>query len=147
MRIVKSADIATHLISLYWLNVKVVSIYKIDCLCYHCNNSPVPSYISDMMQKKQPHSHNTRSSSHTTTLLNRPAHSKATLGDHQFPIASYVWGSIPNDVKCDQSLSSPKCNHLSVMSSLTNYFVSLYTCATFDSVAIFFSNSIFLKMH
>ena len=42
-------------------------------------------------------------------LLNRPAHSKATLGDRSFSFASSsVWNSIPNDVRCDPSLSSSK---------------------------------------
>ena len=42
-------------------------------------------------------------------LLNRPAHSKATLGDRSFSFASSsVWNSIPNDVRCAQSLSSFK---------------------------------------
>ena len=42
-------------------------------------------------------------------LLNRPAHSKATLGDRSFSFASSsVWNSIPNDVRCAPSLSSFK---------------------------------------
>ena len=42
-------------------------------------------------------------------LLNRPAHSKATLGDRSFYFASSsVWNSIPNDVRCAPSLSSFK---------------------------------------
>ena len=41
--------------------------------------------------------------------LNRPAHSKATLGNRSFSFASSsVWNSIPNDVRCDPSLSSSK---------------------------------------
>ena len=52
---------------------------------------------------------NTRSSSYTMPLLNRPAHSKATLGDLSFSFASSsVWNSIPNDVRCAPSLSSFK---------------------------------------
>ena len=45
----------------------------------------------------------------TMPLLNRPAHSKATLGDRSFSFASSsVWNSIPNDVRCAPSLSSFK---------------------------------------
>ena len=48
-------------------------------------------------------------SSYTMPLLNRPAHSKATLGDRSFSFASSsVWNSIPNDVRCAPSLSSFK---------------------------------------
>ena len=55
------------------------------------------------------HTRNTRSSSCTMPLLNRPAHSKATLGDHSFCFASSsVWNSIPNDVWYAPSLSSCK---------------------------------------
>ena len=55
------------------------------------------------------HIRNTRSSSYTMPLLNRPAHSKATLGDRSFSFASSsVWNSIPNDVRCAPSLSSFK---------------------------------------
>ena len=66
-------------------------------------------YVTDMLHKKPLHTRNTRSSSYTMPLLNRPAHSKATLGDRSFSFASSsVWNSIPNDVKCAPSLSSFK---------------------------------------
>ena len=95
--------------SLHWLPVKVRSTYKIACLCYHCHSSTAPSYVTDMLHKKPLHARNTRSSSYTMPLLNRPAHSKATLGDRSFSFASSsVWNSIPNDVRCDPSLSSSK---------------------------------------
>ena len=94
---------------LHWLPVKVRSTYKIACLCYHCHSSTAPSYVTDMLHKKPLHTRNTRSSSYTMPLLNRPAHSKATLGDRSFSFASSsVWNSIPNDVKCAPSLSSFK---------------------------------------
>ena len=92
--------------------------YKIACLCYHCHSSTAPSYVTDMLHKKPLH---TRCSSYTMHLLNRPAHSKATLGDRSFSLASSsVWNSIPNDVRCAPSLSSFK-------SSLKTYlFRSVY---------------------
>ena len=75
----------------------------------HCHSSTAPSYVTDMLHKKPLHTRNTRSSSYTMPLLNRPAHSKATLGDRSFSFASSsVWNSIPNDVKCAPSLSSFK---------------------------------------
>ena len=61
-----------------------------------------------MLHVKPLHTSNTRSSSNTMPLLNRPAYSKATLGDHSFSFASSVWISIPNDVRCAPSLSSFK---------------------------------------
>ena len=76
-----SSIITTHLGSLHWLLVKVRSTYKIACLCYHCHRSTAPSYVADMLHEKPSHTRNTRSSSYTMSLLNRPAHSKATLGD------------------------------------------------------------------
>ena len=105
LRIPKSSSITTHLKSLHWLPVKVRSTYKIACLCYHCHSSTAPSCVADKLHKKPSH---TRSSSYTTPLLNRPAHSKATLGDCSFSFASSVWNSIPNDVRCAPSLSSSK---------------------------------------
>ena len=105
----KSSSITTHLKSLHWLPVKVRSTYKIACLCYHCHSSTAPSYVADMQHKKPSHTHNTLSSSYTIPFLNRPAHSKATLGDRSFSFASSsVWNSIPNDVRCAPSLSSSK---------------------------------------
>ena len=105
----KSSSITTHLKSLHWLPVKVKSTYKIACLCYHCHSSTAPSYVDDMLHKKPSHTRNTRSSSYTIPLLNRPAHSKATLGDRSFLFASSsVWNSIPNDVRCTPSQSSSK---------------------------------------
>ena len=98
-----SSSIAIHLKSLH---VKVRSTYKIACLCYHCHSSTAPSYVSDMLHKRPLH---TRSSSYTSLLPNRPAHSKSTLGDRSFSFASSsVWNSIPNDVRCAPSLLSFK---------------------------------------
>ena len=106
----KSSTTNTHLKSLIWLPVKVRSTYKITCLCYHCHSSTAPSYVADMLHKKPSHTCNTRSTSYTMSLLNRPAHSKATIGDRSFPFASSsVRNSIPNDVRCALSLSSHKC--------------------------------------
>ena len=78
LRLPKSSNIITHLKSLHWLPVKVRSTYKIACLCYHCHSSTAPSYVTGMLHRKSSHTRNTRSSSYTMTLLNRPAHSKAT---------------------------------------------------------------------
>ena len=75
----KSSRITIHLKSLHWLPVKARSTYKIACLCYHCHSSTAPSYVTDMLQKKTSHTRNTRSISYRMPLLNRPAHSKATL--------------------------------------------------------------------
>ena len=109
LRLPKSSSITIHLKSLHWLPVKVRSTYKIACLSYHCHSSSAPSYVTGMLHRKPLHTRNTRSSSHTMPLLNRPAHSKATLEDRSFSFASYsVWNSIPNDVRCAPSLSSFK---------------------------------------
>ena len=109
LRLPKSSSITIHLKSLHWLPVKVRSTYKIACLCYHCHSSTAPSYVTGMLHRKPLHTRNTRSSSYTMPLLNRPAHSKATLGVRSFSFAySSVWNSIPNDVRCVPSLSSFK---------------------------------------
>ena len=109
LRLPMSSSITIHLKSLHWLPVKLRSTYKIACLCYHCHSSTAPSYVTDMLHKKPLHTRNTRSSSYTMPLLNRPAHSKATLGDRSFSFASSsLWNSIPNDVRCAPSLSSFK---------------------------------------
>ena len=102
LRLPKSSSITTHLKSLQWLPVKVRSTCKIACLCYHCHSCTAPSYVADMLQKKPSDTRNTRSSSYTMPLLNRPAHSNTTLGDRSFSFASSsVWSSIPNDVKTE----------------------------------------------
>ena len=107
LRLPKSSSITIHLKSLHWLPVKVRSTYKIACLCYHCHSSTAPSYVTDMLHRKPLHTRNTCSSTYTMHLLNRPAHSKATLDDRSFSFASSsVWNSIPNDVRCAPSLSS-----------------------------------------
>ena len=107
LRLPRSSSLTLHLKSLHWLRVKVRSTYEIACLCYHCHSSTAPSYVTDMLHRKPMHSRNTRSSSYTMPLLNRPAHSKATLGDLSFSFASStVWKSIPNDVRCAPLLSS-----------------------------------------
>ena len=109
LRLPMSSSITIHLKSLHWLPVKVRSTYKIACLCYYCHSSTAPSYVTEMLHKKPLHTRNTRSSSYTMPLLNRPAHSKATLGDRSFSFASSsVWYSIPNDIRCAPSLSSFK---------------------------------------
>ena len=109
LRLPMSSSVNKHLKSLHWLPVKVRSTYKIACLCYHCHSSTAPSCVTDMLHKKPLHTRNTRSSLYTMPLLNRPAHSKATLGDRSISFASSsVWNSIPNDVRCAPSLSSFK---------------------------------------
>ena len=109
LRLPKSSRITKHLKSHHWVPVKVRSTYKIACLCYHCQSSTAPSYVTDMLHEKPLHTRNTRSSSYSMPLLNRPAHSKTTLGDRSFSFASSsVWNSITNDVRCAPSLSSFK---------------------------------------
>ena len=100
------SSITTHLKSLHWLPVKVRCTCKIACFCL---SSTAPSYVADILHKEPSQTRNTRSSSYTMPLLNRPAHSKATLGDRSFSFASSsVWNSISNDVRCAPSLSSSK---------------------------------------
>ena len=84
LRLPMSSSITTHFKSLHWLSVIERSTYKIVCLCYHCHSSTAPSYVADMLHRKPLHTRITRSSSNTMPLLNRPAHSKATLGDRSF---------------------------------------------------------------
>ena len=130
----KSCSITTYLRSLHWLPVKVRSTYKIACLCYHCHSSTAPSYVADMLHIKLSHTRNTRSSSYTMPLLNRPAHSKATLGDRSFSFASSsVWNCIPNDVRCAPSLSSSKSRLktyllCSVYKDWTNSLITVHVC-------------------
>ena len=110
LRLPKPSNITTHIKTLHWLPVKVRSTCRMACLCYHCHSSTAPSYVADMLQKKQSHTRNTRSSSCTMPLLNR--HCKATLGDRSFSLASSsAWNTIPNDVRCAPSLS-PLKSHL-----------------------------------
>ena len=94
----------------YWtMQLELSCAYKIACLYYHSHSSTAPSYVTDMLHKKPLHTRNTRSSSYTMPLLNRPAHSKATLGDRSFSFApSSVWNYVPNDIRCAPSLSSFK---------------------------------------
>ena len=109
LRLPKSSSTTIHLKSLHWLPVKVRNTYKIACLCYHCHSSTAPSHVTDMLHRKPLHTHNTPSSSYTMPLLNRPVHSKATLGDRSFSIASSsVWNCIPTDVRCH-------CHHISLV--------------------------------
>ena len=80
LRFPMSSIITIHLKSLHWLPVKLRSTYKIACLCYHCHSSTAPPCVADMRHKRPSHTRITRSSSCTMPLLNRPTHSKATLG-------------------------------------------------------------------
>ena len=83
-----------------------------------------------MLQKTPSHTRNIRSSSYTIPLLNRPAHSKATLGNRTISVASSVWNSIPNDFRCAPSLSSFK-------SRLKTYlFRSVYKDLTFSLITV-----------
>ena len=93
----------------------------IHTLCYYCHNSTAPSYVADMPHRTPLHTRITRSSSYAMPLLNRPAHSKATLGDRKSSFASsFVSNSIPNEVRYASSLSS-------FMSRLKTYlFRSVY---------------------
>ena len=106
LRISKPYNMTTYLISLYLLSIKERSTCII-VLCYHYHNSTASSYFTDMLQKKSSHSSNTRSISHIMSLLNRSAHSKATLCDRSFSLVSHG-NLISNEVTCDQSESSSR---------------------------------------
>ena len=111
LRLPMSSSITIHLKSLHWLPVKVRSTYKIACLCYHCHSSTAPSYVTDMLRRKPSHTHNTRSSSYTMPLLNRPAHSRVTLGDRSFSFLLLLSGTL------FQMMSGVPhhCHHLSLV--------------------------------
>ena len=134
LRLPKSYSVTTPLKSLHWLPVKARSTYKIACLCYDCHSSTAPSYFTGMLHRKPLHTRNTRSSSFTMPLLNRPAHSKATLCDRSFSFASYsVWNSIPNDVTCAPSLPSSKSRlktylFRSVLKDRTASLITVHMC-------------------
>ena len=105
----KSSSITTHIKSLHWLPVKSRNTYEIACLCHHRYSSTAPSYVADMLHLKPSHTRYTHLSKYTMLILNRPTHSKATLGDRSFSVASSsLWNSIPNDSMYAPSLSSFK---------------------------------------
>ena len=131
LRLPKSSNITIHLKSRHWLPVKVRSNYKIACLFYHRHSSTAPTYVTDMLHRKPLHTRNTRSSSYTMPLLNRSAHSKATLGCCSIYFASSsVWNSIPNDVRYAPSMTSSK-------SRLKTYLLhSVYKDCTFPLITL-----------
>ena len=117
LRFPMSSSITTHLKSLHWLPVKVRN---------HLQNSlfvlPLPQQYCSIIchwhaaYKAIAHPQPSLQLMHH---VNRPAHSRATLGDRSFSFASSsVWNSIPNDVRCSPSLSS-------FMSHLKTYLFSL----------------------
>ena len=88
LRLPKSNSITIHIKSLHWLPVNIRRIHKIACLCYHCHCSTAPSYVSDILHRKSSHTRISRSRSYVMPLLNRSAHSMATLGDRSIYFAS-----------------------------------------------------------
>ena len=130
----QSSNIITHLKLLHWLPVKVRCTYEIACLCYHCHSSTAPLHVAEMLQKKPSHNCNTRCSSCTMPLLNRPAHSRATHGDRSFSFASSsVRNTFPNDVRCALSRLSLKSRlktylFLSVNKDWTFSFITMHMC-------------------
>ena len=92
------------------------------------------TYVTGMLHRKPLHTRNTHSSSYAMSLLNRPAHSKAALGDCSFSFASSsVWNSIQNDVRCASSLSSSKSRlktylFRSVYKDLTVSLITVHMC-------------------
>ena len=125
LRLPKSSNITKQTKSLHWLPVNVRRNYKMACLC--CHSSTAPSYVTDMLHIKLSHTSNTRSSSYTMPLLNRPAHSKITFGDCSFSFdSSSVWNSIADDVRCAPSLSSFMFH--SVYNDWTFSLISVHMC-------------------
>ena len=136
LRLPMSSSIYIHLKSHQWLPVKIRSIYKIACLCYHCHSSTAPSYVTDMLHKSPLH---TRSSSYTMPLLNRPAHSKATLGDRSFLLLHLLSGTLLQLI----SGVPHHCHHICLVWGHTCFVQftktelcpwSLYICAWFGLV-------------
>ena len=136
LRLPMSSSITIHLKSLHWLPVKVRSTYKTACLCYHCHSSTALSYVTDMLHKKPLHTSNTRSSSYTMPLLNRPAHCKVVV---HFVLLFLLSGTL------FQMMSGVPhhCHHLSLVwrhtcfvqfTKTELYPWSLYICAWFGLV-------------
>ena len=134
MRLPRSSNIAKHLMSLHRLPAMVRCTYKLACMCHHCHSSTAPSYVTDLLQRKPSHTRNARSSLCTMSLLNRPAHSKSTLGDRSFPLLLLLSGTL-----FQMMTGVPHhCHHFSLVGrhncfvQLTNtelYPWSLYICA------------------
>ena len=95
LRNLRSLNMSTFLKSLHWLAFKVRNTLKTACLYYDCHSSTAPSYVADMLQRKQSHTRNTRSCSNTIPLLNRAIHSKATPSNRSFSCDSSLWSDIP----------------------------------------------------
>ena len=109
LRLPKSSSITIHLKLFHWLPVKVRSTYKIARQCYHCHSSTAPSYVVDMLHIKPSHARNARPSSYTMPLLNRPAHSKATLVIVHFLLLLLLSGTL-----FQMMLGVPShCHHMS----------------------------------
>ena len=134
-----SSSITAHLKSLHWLPVKVSSTYKIAFLRYHCHSSTAPSYVAVMLHIRPSHTRNTRSSSYTMHLLNRPAQSKVTQVIVHFLLLLLLSGTL------FQMMSGVphQCHHISlvwrhtcfVQFTKTELFPwSLYICAWFGLV-------------
>ena len=94
LRLPRSSSITTHLKSLHWLPVKVRSTCKIACLCYLCLSSTAPSYVTDMLHKKQSHTRIT-SPAHTPCLFSMFLH---TAWQHltiaRFPLLLLLSGTL-----------------------------------------------------
>ena len=88
LHIALSATITRHLKLLHWFSVKVRSTYRIVCLCYHCYSSSHHHMSLTCFGQKPSHSQHSHQLTHTMPLLNRPAHSKGTLGNCLFSFAS-----------------------------------------------------------
>ena len=90
-----------------YVNVDIAA-YVAD-ICQHV--ADICQHVADMLHKKPSHTRNTRSSSYTMPLLNRPAHSKAMLGDRSFFFRLLLSGTL------FQMMSGVPhhCHHLSLL--------------------------------
>ena len=108
----RSSSITIHSKSPHCLPVKVRSTYKIACFCAITATAVLRHHMSLTCCIESHHTPATLAPAHTRLpLLNRPAHSRGTLGDRSFSFASSsVWNSIPNDVIC-----AHHCHHMSLV--------------------------------
>jgi hypothetical protein len=74
LRIPRYAHITPHLVSLHWLPISERIDYKIASICYNCVKGTAPEYLRRLIPaKEQTHSYETRSTTDSTALRDRPA--------------------------------------------------------------------------
>ena len=107
LKLPKGDHVSEHLMSLHWLPVESRIKHKLSCICFTAVSQATPTYLNNLVTLYTP-GRSLRSSSDERKLC-VPYVSTKSFGERSFFYsAPSIWNSLPNHLRCSESLESFK---------------------------------------